>query len=699
MTRTRTLRFLAGSALTVLSLVAVSLQAQGTDAAADSVRKSLWNGYPRLDFRVDGRACLLILPQAAAPGNPWIWRTEFFGHEPQGDLGLLAHGFHVAYIDVQNMYGAPVALSHMDAFHAHLAQAYRLSTKTVLEGFSRGGLFALNWAALHPDKVAAIYLDAPVCDFKSWPGGRGKGKGSPADWQRLLKAYGLSEQEALEYKLNPVDNLEPLAKARLPILSICGLADQVVPFGENTGLLAERYAAMGGPITVITKPFCDHHPHSLPEPTPIVNFVLNQAAGGAAPGPVLAPGVPHGYDYFVLRNGLANSRIKFEREKTGRVAFLGGSITAMKGWRELVCQELQRRFPQTTFDFVNAGISSMGSTPGAFRFSRDVLRTNPKTTQDAAPGGKRWESSSDLESDLRNGPVDLLFEEAAVNDSTNGQTDVEQIRGMEGIVRQARLANPAMDIVLLYFVDPEKMEEIRRGRLPAVISNHEKVAVYYALPSINLAQEVTERIAAGEFTWEKDFRGLHPAPFGHQLYTRSIARLLDAAWAAPLSADAKVQPYPLPADPLDAKSYFHGRLVDVKRATIEQGWRLDPDWQPADKAGTREGFVHIPMLVAEQPAAALRLKFTGTAVGVFVAAGPDAGTIEYRIDGGQPGRRDLYTQWSGSLHLPWAQVLAADLAAGDHELELSVSEQANALSKGHAVRIAHFLVNGSVGPD
>ena len=79
------------------------------------------------------------------------------------------------------------------------------------------------------------------------------------------------------------------------------------------------------------------------------------------------PATPYGYDYFALRGGLANCRIKFECEKTGRVVFMGGSITEMKGWRELVGEELQRRFPGTKFDFINAGISSTGSTPGAFR--------------------------------------------------------------------------------------------------------------------------------------------------------------------------------------------------------------------------------------------------------------------------------------------------------------------------------------------
>ena len=238
-----------------------------------------WNGYERKDMQVDGRACCVIVPHHVAEGKPWIWRTEFFGHEPQGDLALLEKGFHVAYMDLQNLYGAPVALDHMDKFHAHLAKEFGLSNKAVLEGFSRGGLFAFNWAARDPGKVAALYVDAPVCDFKSWPAGKGKGKRSDEDWKRLLSVYGLTEEQALTYKQNPVDNLAPLAKARIPILSVCGEADQVVPIEENTRLVEKRYKELGGQITVIAKPGCDHHPHSLKDPTPIVEFVLKHTTG------------------------------------------------------------------------------------------------------------------------------------------------------------------------------------------------------------------------------------------------------------------------------------------------------------------------------------------------------------------------------------------------------------------------------------
>lgn len=384
------------------------------------------------------------------------------------------------------------------------------------------------------------------------------------------------------------------------------------------------------------------------------------SAGGSGSLPEMK--TPHSRDYFVLRDGLANCRAVFERTKRGRVAFLGGSITAMPGWRNLVQADMKRRFPETAFDLVDAGIPSIDSTLHACRFSRDVLK---------------------------NGPVDLLVVEAAVNDSSNGRTPVQQVRGMEGVVRQARLTNPQCDILMLHFADPDKLASIRQGQRPEVIVSHEKVARHYNLPSIDLAQEVTERIAAGEFEWEKDFKDLHPAPFGHELYARSIARLFDAAWAGP--AAGQVQNYALP-DPLDSQSYFAGRLVPIAAAQPGEGFRLDPCWQPADEAKTREGFADVPLLVTETPGASLRLGFEGTGAGVLFVSGPDSGIVECRIDGGPWRTLDLYTRWSSRVHFPWTQMLAEDLSPGKHLLELKVSENANPESKGHAVRIVNFLV-------
>ncbi|HUP79330.1 MAG TPA: prolyl oligopeptidase family serine peptidase, partial [Pirellula sp.] len=376
-----------------------------------NVSAETWQGFNKTEFLVEGRKAFLIQPTKSASGNPWIWRTEFFGHQPQADIALLNKGFFVAYVEMQNLYGGPLSMSVMDKMYAHVTTENKLSNKTVLEGFSRGGLFALNWAARNPEKVVCIYNDAPVCDFTSWPGGKGRGKGSSADWERLKKVYEFNnDEEATKSKLNPIHQIESLAKAKIPLLHVCGATDDVVPIEENSLLVQQRYQALGGSMTVISKPHCNHHPHSLEDPTRIVNFVLTHSGFADQVTEALTP---FGYDYFLLRNGLQKCKTKFEQTKLGRVAFLGGSITASNGWRNLVCEDLERRFPDTKFDFVDAGIGSLGSTPGAFRFQRDVLAR---------------------------GPVDLLFEEAAVNDDTNGFSDVEQVRGMEGIVRQALLS-------------------------------------------------------------------------------------------------------------------------------------------------------------------------------------------------------------------------------------------------------------------
>ncbi|MDA0766220.1 MAG: prolyl oligopeptidase family serine peptidase [Verrucomicrobia bacterium] len=245
-----------------------------------------WNGYPMLKFNVGGRSALLVGPKSPAPGKPWIWRTEFFGIDPQADIALLGKGLYVAYIDVGGLFGAPSALDAMDEYYAHVRKEYGLAEKVVLEGFSRGGLYAFNWAARHPKNVACIYADAPVCDFKSWPGGQGRARHSGRDWRQLLGAYGMNDEQALAYKLNPVDNLAPLAEAKIPILCVIGdMHDWIVPIEENALLVETRYKELGGEIQIIKKPEAGHRPHSLADPAPIVDFVMKHVSGGNESAP------------------------------------------------------------------------------------------------------------------------------------------------------------------------------------------------------------------------------------------------------------------------------------------------------------------------------------------------------------------------------------------------------------------------------
>lgn len=240
--------------------------------AGPPAKRSQWNGYERIDFTWAGRPCILVQPKTPAEGKPWIWRTEFFDHQPQVDLALLARGWHVAYMDARDMYGSRKAMGLFNELYAHLVIHAGLAKRVVMEGFSRGGLYAFNFAATHPSRVAALYLDAPVLDLKSWPG-----RGRPKEWAEALEAYGLTEETVAAFKGNPVDRAGTLAAAKIPIIAVCGDADDVVPFAENTGLLEKRYRELGGTIQVILKPGVGHHPHSLEDPTPVVEFLLKNA--------------------------------------------------------------------------------------------------------------------------------------------------------------------------------------------------------------------------------------------------------------------------------------------------------------------------------------------------------------------------------------------------------------------------------------
>lgn len=609
--------------------------------------KSDWQGFDRYDFSVDGRRCWVVTPKAPVEGRPWIWRARFFGHEPQADVALLDEGFHLAYCDVGGMFGSPAAVGHWNAFYKVLTEKHGLAAKPALEGMSRGGLIIFNWAAANPDKVACIYGDAPVCDFKSWPGGKGKGRGAAGAWQQCLKAYGLSEAEALKYRHNPIDNLAPLAAAGVPLLHVVGDDDQVVPVEENTALVEARYRELGGHIQVIHKPGVGHHPHSLKEPGPIVAFVLK-----------------HTRPNVRLRGNLANARIRFQNEKRGHVAFIGGSITEMDGYRPMVCESLRTRFPDTELRFTAAGIASTCSTTGAFRLSDDVLSK---------------------------GPVDLFFVEFAVNDDQDAvHARRECIRGMEGIVRQALRHNPNMDIVITYFVNPGMLAQLQAGRTPLSIRAHGDVAAHYSVSTIHLAKQVAEQIRAGEITW-KQFGGTHPKPFGNRICADMIDELLERAWSEPLPDGAPPVPHALPAEPLDPLHYGNGRFIDLKQPQIESGWEITtPDWKqlPGSK---RSRFTGIPMLCADTPGAELTLKFSGTAVGVYVVAGPDAGILEARVDGGETRSVDLYHRFSKGLHYPRTVMLGTDLPPGDHVLTLRVSSGTS--SSGHAARIIKFVAN------
>jgi sialidase-1 len=619
-----------------------------------------WKSFTRYDFDFRGRSCRVVCPDNPAAGNPWIWNARFPDWHTDIDSILLSRGFFVTYINTDEFNGSPEGVRVWDEYFRYLTTTFGLENVVALEGISRGGLYVFNFAKKYPWRVSCIYAEAPVCDIKSWPGGFGKGKGSATDWQLVMKAYNFKDEaEAKAFSDNPVDNLERLADAKVPLLHMIGLNDEIVPPDENTFILVDRYIRLGGIATIVPctggRQELNGHHFDIETPELVAEFIKQNTRAFRTKLKT--------QDFHYLRGGLATSGAIFKKERKGRVAFLGGSITYNNGWRDTVSNYIKKRFPEATFEFINAGIPSFGSLPDAFRVYRDVLAK---------------------------GRIDLLFIEAAVNDRTNAYPAIQQIRSMEGIVRQARLASPLIDIVFLYFADLDKIKDYNQGIIPSEIANHEKVAAYYKIPSVNLAKEVTWRINNKEFTWQGDFIDLHPSPFGQKVYYTSISDFLRICWEGDVTETISERPLPARIDPF---SYENGRLVEVQRKDETKGWKYTGKWTPDDQTSTRNGYVNVPMLVGGDPGKILKFTFKGSSVGIAVAAGPDAGIIDYSIDGKEWQSIDLFTQWSERLHLPWYLTLGDELRSGSHVLRIRLNSNKNNASRGTVCRIRYFYVN------
>ena len=258
-----------------LSLLVLSLAQTQTPLPPS---KGDWHGFAKHEFIIQGYLATVVSPKKPIPGNPWIWHGEFFGHKPAPDIALLKQGAYIVYLSIPDLFGSPKATKAWDTLYDRLVNTHGFSSRMGLVGLSRGGLYCYHYAMAHPDRVACIYGDAPVCDLKSWPAGKtiwpkGTGKGSKSDWELVKSIYQWqNNDQGLKWPGNPVDNLEPLARASIPILHVVGDADDVVPVGENTQVMKDRYLALGGSFKVINKPGVGHHPHGLEDSTPIVDF-------------------------------------------------------------------------------------------------------------------------------------------------------------------------------------------------------------------------------------------------------------------------------------------------------------------------------------------------------------------------------------------------------------------------------------------
>ena len=217
-------------------------------------------------FTLNGYTATVLIPEN--PNGKWIWKTEFFHEFEQAEVALFERGYTRVNFRISDKFGNHEAVRLMRKFHKELLKRYTfLDEKGILFGFSRGGLYAYNYALYYPESVSKIYLDAPVLNLRTWPWHKG------VNHDLFCKAYNVNEETFESFRGSPVDTVAEFAEYDIPLLIVAGDRDETVPIEQNTYVFANYYKSIGKTFELIVKEGVGHHPHSLEDVKPIVEFI------------------------------------------------------------------------------------------------------------------------------------------------------------------------------------------------------------------------------------------------------------------------------------------------------------------------------------------------------------------------------------------------------------------------------------------
>ena len=350
----------------------------------------------------------------------------------------------------------------------------------------------------------------------------------------------------------------------------------------------------------------------------------------------------------------------FEKD-TVNIAFLGGSITEMNGFRPLVMAALKAKYPQVEFKEINAGLSSTCSDTGAYRFADDVLKK---------------------------GVPDLLIVDSAVNDEQDGHFDRQHcLRGVEGIVRHALAANPSCAIVVSLMVNKAQYDQLMKGETPLHFAVGADVAKHYGAGLADVGSALAASAKSGGMSWT-EYKDCHPSPEGCKLGAKVVMDAVDKVFDP--TKKASLRPCP---EPLDRFAYARGRALPLEDVRLGDGWQVSrPDWEkiPGDK---RWYFTLGDALWTEKAGGIAEFAFKGTSVGVLLTAGPDAADMEVSLDNG-PWRRFALRATYGTLHYPYTQMIEDGLQDVYHNVRIRAVPAVRDGKERTALRINRLFANG-----
>ncbi len=342
------------------------------------------------------------------------------------------------------------------------------------------------------------------------------------------------------------------------------------------------------------------------------------------------------------------------------VVFFGGSLTwganasdpQKTSYRALMGDYLRRKYPKSSFSFIDASIGGTGSKLGIFRLQRDVLAYHP----------------------------DLVFLDFSANDGLDGR-DAKSLASYEGLLRDIIGAGIPVEQAFFGF-----KFNFGKGYNPAAMLGYTqrlKLADVYHTASGDLYPYLQPRLVSGELEIDKLWAldggkdGAHPDDPGYQVFFEAVRNGFEDAVQRKLVCT-------VPTQPCYSDAYHQRTRQILAEGTLPSGWVRTKTFRTSawfDGLSSRwMGDVIMCDVKDKAIIQPLKVDFRGTAVGILGEMSEDGLSFRAYVDGKliQDARdkksppKDFWTFNSKAMkgNLFGWRVLNDSLPPGKHTLEI-----------------------------
>ena len=343
------------------------------------------------------------------------------------------------------------------------------------------------------------------------------------------------------------------------------------------------------------------------------------------------------------------------------VVFFGGSLTwganasdpQKTSYRALMGEYLRKKYPKSSFNFVDASIGGTGSKLGMFRLQRDVMAYHP----------------------------DLVFLDFTANDGLEGQ-DPTSIASYEGLLRDMIGAGVPVEQVFFGFkFDFGKQYDL--FKIPGYTQRLKLVDAYHT-GSGDLYPYLQPKLTSGELDINKLWAlnggkdGAHPDDPGYEVFFEAVRDGFEDAVQKKLVCT-------VPPQPFYSDAYHQRTRTIVVDGTLPAGWNRTKTFRTSAwfDGLTSRWMGDVAMCDAKDKAIIqpLKVDFTGTLVAVFGEMSENGLDFKAYVDGklvqdvgnkkGTPKDTWAFNSKVMKGNLFGWRVLSDSLPPGKHTLEIA----------------------------